>query len=822
MAMHDPDDVERLQTRLSRLIERCDLADRQREVVIDAIDELTVVVDELQTRNTELAANGADIERERERYRQLFDTIPDGYVVTDSMGIVLELNTTAAHLLGQPRQRILGHALGSLVDSADRRAFDTQLTRLRQEGPGGKLTINLQVNNDVSVPANLRALVTGNASGDDASIRWLIHDRRTEIDTEELGKSEDRLRNLFLAAPVGMLLLDLDGHIVFANEAADRLLDRESNRISPGESLAALLGDDREGVRLALAEVRGVGRRRTLRHHLGGRATPRVVEHDLSPYRDPGGILQGTLSMLTDVTAAHEAAIDLERSRDFTDAILETIGALVVVLTPAGVVERFNTACERLTGFAPNDVIGRSAFEVLIPPEQRATVGGVLAQLADRGGPNRAENDWLTADGGRRTISWTNTVLTDDDGTPLVIIGTGIDVTETRRLQATLGQTERLQSLGRLAAGVAHDFNNTLSTLQLRLERLARRNRDDSSRADLAAATDTIEHTKHIIADLLSFGRQQSLARETLALNTEIERIGALLTELLGDGIEIHLDLTSQPTVTSIDPARFEHILTNLVLNARDAMPDGGTITITTMLDALPDHDAAIDRPNTNGAEPGFIRVDVADTGIGIGVDDLANIFDPYFTTKPPARGTGLGLATTYGAVTQHGGSITVSSELGIGSIFSLWLPALHGDPSKGGEGPVRPRALIVEDEPGMLEMLDDEISRLGYDTIVAGSAEAALRDHDVAIDLLVTDVQLPGLDGAELAARLQATRPALGVLFVSGAPLATLVSTLPDGAARLAKPFTLDELAAAIAEVTATAEGSTTPAGSRPRDLRP
>lgn len=810
MATPDYTDVELLRARLGKLIERADLDSQNREVAAEALEELAVVVEELQAQNAELIASRTDLEQERERHRLLFDTVPDGYVVTDSEGILREVNATAASMLGQPRQAFLGKALGSLIEPPDRRAFYAQLSKLRQQGPGSHVTLNLQVHDHAIIPVNLRASATATAGTEDTTIRWLLHDRRPELDTEELTRSEERLRNLFATAPIGILLLDISGRIAFANDAVDEIFGRRADETASSDWLAGLSPDDRERVRQAMKQVQFDGRRRTLVHELNDDGATRWIDHDLTPYRDSGGTLQGTLSIFNDVTPAYQASAELVESRDFTEAILDTISALVVVLTPTGHIQRFNAACETLTGFTADEVVSRPIIETLIPEEERHIVGQVFDDLVSRrfgDFPQTYENDWLTADGGRRTISWTNTALLAEDGAPQVIIGTGIDVTETRSLQAQLAETERLDSLGRLAAGIAHDFNNTLSTLQLRLDRLARRTEDESDHADITAGTETIEHTKHLIADLLSFGSRQSLAREPLAINSEIERITDLLTDLLGDHIEIQLDLTAEPTVVLFDAARFEQLLTNLLINAGDAMPDGGTINLSTTVHHTTVHHQAND-PTTSepmGRRPwtSHVQLDVSDTGTGIETNDIARVFDPYFTTKPPARGTGLGLATTYGTITQHGGTISVASQVGVGTTFTIRLPiATPNTTQPERERVERPTALIVEDDAGMRKVLAEEVQLLGYRTITADSAEQALAHRDTSVDLLITDVQLPGMHGPQLAANLQNTDPSLSVVFVSGAPQATLATTLPADATIVTKPFSTADLAAAIVQL--------------------
>ena len=237
-----------------------------------------------------------------------------------------------------------------------------------------------------------------------------------------------------------------------------------------------------------------------------------------------------------------------------------------------------------------------------------------------------------------------------------------------------------MEAIGRLTAGIAHDFSNTLTTLRLRIDRLSERDLDEDSRVDVDGVARTIARTQSLIADLSSFGSRQLLHPIVLSVNSEIERVASVLDGLLGDAIEIVLDLTADDTTVIVDPTRFEQIFTNLAINANDAMPAGGTLSIDTRIDTIEPHALATVRVPTRLGAGGYVVMTVTDTGVGIEPGDLAHVFDPYFTTKPPGRGTGLGLATTYGTITQSGGAVIVDSELGHGTAFSVWLP--HQQPT--------------------------------------------------------------------------------------------------------------------------------------------
>jgi two-component system, cell cycle sensor histidine kinase and response regulator CckA len=699
------DDIEALRVRLGTLIDRrvSDPDGASGQLAAEALEELAVVVEEMQSQYTELLISRDDLEQERERYRNLFEAVPDGYIVTDSDGIMREVNATAAQLFGRAVKQLNGKPLGSLVEPSDRRAFYGQLARIRHDRPGSHFSINLTVHDHTTVPANLRATIGPQRTGGRPDIRWLIHDRRPDIAERDVRLSEERLRSLVDTAGVGFVLTDTHGTLIFSNQTADRLIRRGHDAVTAAEWLSTTHDADRAAVVQALRDACLDGASTLLRHRIatpGGEIT--WVEHGITPFRTPTGTLIGSVSTFTDVTAEHNALLALGDSRDFTDAVLDTVGALVVVLSPDGEITRFNKTCESTTGFAASAMIGRRMVDALVPPDQRGEIWSLFAERGSDARPTPFESDWYTSAGGRRTISWTTTALTGADGSVRAIIGTGIDVTETRVLKARLEQASRLESVGRLAAGIAHDFNNTLSTLQLRIDRLARRNSDSESERDNAAAAATIRHTQHIIADLLSFGGQQQLHPQIIDLNVETRRIISLLTELLGDGIALSLDLIADTTTVTIDPGRFEQALTNLLLNARDALPNGGKVALTS---SVVDTESVPAPPGVPpDLAPGtYVRLSVADTGVGIRPDDMSRIFDPYFTTKHSTRGTGLGLATTYGTITQSGGAITVDSARGVGSVFTLWLP-------RSEVGTASPARTAGQADPGPMLIVEPEV----------------------------------------------------------------------------------------------------------------
>ncbi|HEU4569482.1 MAG TPA: ATP-binding protein, partial [Gemmatimonadales bacterium] len=371
-----------------------------------------------------------------------------------------------------------------------------------------------------------------------------------------------------------------------------------------------------------------------------------------------------------------------------------------------------------------------------------------------------------------------------------------------------LRQSQRLESLGRLAGGVAHDFNNLLTVILGNLALVRGELPDDSTAAeDIGMAERAARRASELTRKLLTFARRQSVAPQVLELQQQLRDLEAIFKRLVGEDVRLVGDHAPGLWPVLMDPGHLEQVVTNLVVNARDAMPDGGTITLRTRNVTF-----SGDRPNPGGLPPGeYVQLEVTDSGTGMGPDVLARIFEPFFTTKEPGKGTGLGLATVYGIVHQAGGHVDVRSTPGLGSTFIVLLPrAADGTraPRDPGATPLPgfgrgERVLLVEDEDAVRQVAVRALSDRGYRVVAAESAESALRrlDDGTPIDLLVTDVVMPGMGGKALAERLLARWPELPVLFVSGYTAEERLEGLlaREGVQLLAKPFTPDHLAFAV-----------------------
>ena len=402
-------------------------------------------------------------------------------------------------------------------------------------------------------------------------------------------------------------------------------------------------------------------------------------------------------------------------------------------------------------------------------------------------------------------------VVSDSTGRIVRMIGTAQDVTEQRQLEMRFRQAQKLEALGLLAGGIAHDFNNLITAIggytEIVLEDIAE---GDARRADLVEIRKAAERAAGLTRRLLAFSRTQALQPRLVDINGVVAGLETLLRRTIGEHIELTLELDPRVEPVRVDPGQLEQVLLNLALNARDAMPHGGDLRFATAAAHIAESWAREHPPMTAGR---YVQVTVSDTGVGMSPETQARIFEPFFTTKPPGKGTGFGLATAYGIVKQSGGFIWVSSELGRGSAFDIYLPIVPQVVATAAETratAVVPRGtetiLLVEDDGAVRRLARTVLADSGYTVLDGRDGEEALalaQRHPAAIDLVITDVVMPGLSGRELVSRLGMSRPSIRVLYTSGYTKAATLGTGIDGAAPfLPKPFLPTDLLAKVREV--------------------
>ncbi len=457
-----------------------------------------------------------------------------------------------------------------------------------------------------------------------------------------------------------------------------------------------------------------------------------------------------------------------------------------------------------LFGYDPTDFTDSAAWQRVVHPEDIAVLERTFSDhLRGRTAFVELEFRMRTADGRTRWVALDGRVTRRDGSeAPSHVSGTIRDITDRKRLEEQLLQAQRLEGLGRLAGGVAHDFNNLLTAMLGHVELLQHEMApDDPRQSDLHEVAEAGARASSLTRQLLAFARRQPVAPRNVDLNALVSSLERLLRRLLGADVELQADLADGLWGVRIDPGQLEQVVVNLAVNGRDAMPSGGRLTITTR-----NVEVTADPPaDAHPLPPGrYVVLTVADTGTGIEPADLPHIFEPFFTTKDLGKGTGLGLATTYGIAIQAGGTVTVRSTAGAGSEFTLWLPAkspaMLATPlrrpvatrvTEGGHETI----LVAEDEPQVRNLVTGVLRGRGYTVLAADSGHEALalaRSHDGRIHLLVTDVVMPQMSGPQLADALVRERPDVPVLFMSGYADRAEGRAIPANVPLVQKPFSL------------------------------
>ena len=500
---------------------------------------------------------------------------------------------------------------------------------------------------------------------------------------------------------------------------------------------------------------------------------------------DEQGRLRELLSTGRDITERRMAEHNLRQSQTHLLASQRIAGVgswemdVVSMTDPEINPIRWSEECHRLLGYGPGDrEMSVAAFYRRVHPDDRKKVRAVFDRALQEGTAYSIEHRIVLDDGTERILhEQAQRVLDPMTGAPTKFIGTTQDITERLRLEEQLRQSQKMQAIGQLAGGVAHDFNNLLTVINGYSEMLlSDRSESDPSRHELVAIRDAGERAAQLTRQLLLFSRKAVFEPRVIDLNDLVQRSGVMLRRLIAEDIELTLTLAPMLPGITADPSQLEQLLLNLALNARDAMGEGGRLTIETRSVKF-DEAFCVTHPDH---KPGrFVRLVVADTGCGMSPETMAHLFEPFFTTKGPGKGTGLGLATVYGIVQESSGFITVSSEIGQGTTMGVFLPSLDvtaqqnfrsadEDHIPSGHETV----LLVEDEEAVRGVATLALSMQGYRVLAASNGPAALRmmaSTRHTVDLLVTDVVMPEMSGGQLAQVIRTRYPSCRVLFMSG-----------------------------------------------------
>lgn len=754
-----------------------------------------------------------DLSRSERRFRNFFERAAFGITIVSPEGKVLQANAAMAKLLGYSQEELQELSVVELSHPDERE--DTQ-QELRRSLDGDQAPLNCD-----------RRLI-----GKDGRPRWVhlgicwvldeggLPDYAIAIakDIRERKKNEERLEladEILQRIHALVVVADGNGAITYVSPYVETVF---------GHPAEELLGDGW----WQLTQVDDGARRNTsaIRDYVA-----RCARREMEPIKEayetqlldakgrahsilwtdacgPDNVLLGVGHDVTDLTAAREEVLRLAE-------IVESTDEAIVSLDLNGTVLTWNAGATKLYGYPAREMIGKSA-SLLVPAERRDELSAVLEKAGKGLSLDPFETSRVNKDGQLVPVALTVSPIRDRSGKAIGCSEISRDLTESKeaqKLEEQFRQAQRIEGLGKLAGGIAHDFNNLIMIIRSYGELLTDQlSAEPQSANGLKQIMKAADRAASLTQQLLAFSRKQVLAPKNVDLNSIVEETARMLERMIGEDIDLKFVPSRPLSRVRVDPGQMSQVLINLSVNARDAMPTGGRLTIETQNLILDGKYADRHSPLTPGA---YVALIVTDTGTGMSKEVQERVFEPFFTTKEQGKGTGLGLSTVYGIVKQSGGFIWVYSEPGQGTSIKILLPCVdqqvaaqesrpHQEVERGSE-----TILLVEDEPALRESLASFLSRTGYKVLEAANGEEALsvaKKHSGIIDIVLSDVVMPKVSGRDFVTALLAIKPDVKVLFMSGYTDDTIVrhGVLNASVAFLQKPFALGALSRKLREVLA------------------
>jgi len=639
----------------------------------------------------------------------------------------------------------------------------------------------------------------------------------TEIETSPGASSRFELL-VQSVTDYAIYMLDPEGHITSWNAGARRFKGYEADEII-GQHFSRFYTEEdraREIPRIALETSRREGRFEAEGWRVrkdGSRFWANVV---IDPIWSPAGTLFGFAKITRDLTERKAAEEELRVSEQRFRLLVQSVTDYAIyMLDPEGRISSWNAGAERFKGYAADEIIGQHFSRFYSDEDREAGIPSHALETARREGRFEAEGWRIRKDGSRFWATVIIDPIRDDQGTLIGFAKVTRDLSEKRAMEEQLRQSQKMEAVGQLTGGIAHDFNNLLTGISGSLEMMqARMAQGRAAEFDryLMAAQGAVKRASALTHRLLAFSRRQTLDPKPTNINRLLASLEELVRRTMGPGVEIEIVGASGLWPTLIDPNQLENAVLNLCINARDAMPDGGKLTIETANRWMDERTAS-----TQDLPVGqYVSLCVTDTGTGMAPEVIAKAFEPFFTTKPTGEGTGLGLSMIYGFARQSGGQVRIYSEVGQGTTMCLYLPR-HNEADveeediplgpaiePSGEGEV---VLVIDDEPTIRMLVAEVLAESGYAVIEAPDGPTGLRilESNTKIDLLITDVGLPGgLNGRQVADAARVTRPELKVLFITGYAENAIIrrGRLENGMFVLTKPFQMEVLADRIRKI--------------------
>ena len=767
--------------------------------------------------------------KSEKKYHNILEIMGEGYIETDTNGVISYLNDTACSLIGYPREELVGK-------------------RFVECYPSSAASLSHRIYEDIYKTGRPRFLMDYEVKARDGSVR--IHQQNVALLTDEAGRpegfriiirdvtqykkaqealreTETKYRHMLETIDDTYLETDLAGNLVFFNDSLCRVLGYKREElqnagykmISPPENVAKIFHD--------FNEIFKTGKTRHFREHqlIAKNGSVIYMDMNISLLYAKDGTPSGFCCFGSDVTemtlANRKIAENERRLRAIADNVRDIIWTMDFDLHWT----YLSPAVFHMTGFTPEEIAGMPLKMIAPPSVQQMVRERLQKEMEGRSSPAPPEQlKPLTFEIAlwhkNGTRIWTEVSVNfnrDENGRPFEIVGVTRDITERKKaeevrkkLEAQLTQAQKMEVIGRLAGGVAHDFNNMLSVIlgyvDLAKLRLVRQH---PVLKDIAEIEKAALRSRDITTQLLAFSRKQIVEPKVIDLDELIGHSQKAMIRLIGEDIRLEVIRPSKLWPVKTDPSHMEQILMNLAVNARDAMPGGGKLIIQTENIELDKSDYTSHAVTAPGK---YVRLTVSDNGTGIDKETINYIFEPFFTTKEAGKGTGLGLATVYGIVKQNDGFINVYSEPGKGTSFTIYLPRAQGEKDPPVEQVIEPGPsgtgciLLTEDDATVLRIAQKMLKSIGYTVIPASSPEEAIslcQDSQLHIDLVLTDIIMPGMNGDELVKRIRQIRPGMKALYMSGYAYDVIASRgiLKDGVMFIQKPFTMKTIGEKVAQ---------------------
>lgn len=774
---------------------------------IKLIDELAMDISfAIEHREQEVVRKRVqeELSESERRFHQLFDEAPVGYHELDVQGRIVEINRTELEMLGYKAGEMLRHPVWEFIVEGEisRKAIVAKIDGSLSSDQAYEREFRKRNGETIHVLIKDRAL--RNEAGDVVGIRSTVQD------VTERKKAERELRLMaqtVASARDCITVTDLEDRFLFVNDAFQNIYGYTSGEML-GRNVAVLRSPHTPASitdQILHDTLAGGWHGELMNRRKDGSDFP--VELWTSVVRDEAGIPVAQVGVARNITERKSTEEQLKHSEEQFRLIAENVADMIAVLDLNGR-RIYNSPSYKSILGDPESLKGTDGFQE-IHPEDEARVRQVFQETVNSGVGQRIEYRFLLKDGSARNIESKGSVIRDGAGKISQVIVVSRDVTEEKRLAAQFLRAQRMESIGTLAGGIAHDLNNVLAPIMMAIEVLRSKISDPGGQKILATIETSAKRGSDIVKQVLAFGRGVKGDRILVQLKHVVNEVVKIAEETFPKSIEIKTDIPRDLWTVSADPTQMHQVLLNMLVNARDAMPRGGTLTISAENIKLDEHYSRMHLEAKPGA---YVSITIADTGTGIPTDIREKIFEPFFTTKEIGMGTGLGLSTTLAIVKSHGGFINLDSEVGNGTTFSIFIPATgltsslvaasqEADlPMGNGE-----LILIIDDEAAVREITKETLQAYGYKAITANDGAegvAVFAEQKKRIKAVITDIMMPVMDGTAAILAIRRINPNVKIIAASGLPTKGQIQT-PGGSnvqAFLTKPYTAETLLKALA----------------------